>query len=63
MSTTIITVFVLLLSQVLPLIGVHLGDEALQSFIQTLVAIVGGLWIWYRRVAKGDVNALGAMKR
>lgn len=63
MSTTIITVAVMLLSQILPLIGIHLGNDALQTTIQTVIEVAGGIWIWYRRVSKGDVNALGAVKK
>ena len=62
MSTTIASVFVLLLSQVLPIIGVHIGGPELESAVQTVVAIVVGLVVWYRRVAKGDVHVTGALK-
>lgn len=62
MSTTIVSVFVLLLSQVLPLIGVHIGAPELESAVQTIVAIVVGLVVWYRRVAKGDVKVSGSYK-
>ena len=59
MSQTIIAVFTMLLSQVLPLIGVEIGSDQLTDVISTIVAIGAGLWIWYRRVRVGDVTAAG----
>lgn len=62
MSTTIASVFVLLAAQIFPLIGIEVGSEQLTNTISTIVAIVTGLIIWYRRVQVGDVKASGARK-
>jgi len=62
MSTTIASVFVLLATQLLPLIGVTVGSEQLTTTIQTLVAIGTGVWIWIQRVKVGDVGVLGGRK-
>lgn len=60
MSQTITMVMVQLLTIGLPLIGVRLGSDALTSFVQTLIVVISGLWIWVRRYQQGDVNVLGA---
>lgn len=44
---------------VLPLLGITIGTEALTTTIQVIVAIGTGLWIWIRRVQKGDVRPFG----
>jgi len=62
MSTTIVAVFINLLSMLLPTIGVDVGTEELTQAVQVLVAVVTGLWIWYQRVQKGDVNVIGVSK-
>lgn len=62
MSTTIVSVFVLLASQVFPLLGIQVGSDQLTNTISTIVAIVTGLIIWYRRVQVGDVKVTGARK-
>jgi len=62
MSTTIISVFTLLLTQLLPLIGVQVGSDQLTATIQTLVAVATGVWIWVQRVKVGDVGVLGGRK-
>ena len=63
MSTTIISSAAVILSQLLPLLGIDIGSEELQTTIQTIVAIAGGLWIWKERVKKGDVSPLGVRKK
>lgn len=62
MSTTIASVFVMLASQLLPMIGIEVGSEQLTQTISTLVTIIAGLIIWYRRVSAGDVTASGRRK-
>ena len=59
MSQTIVSVFVILLSQLLPLINVNIGSDELTNVISTLVAIGAGIWIWVRRYQAGDVTAAG----
>lgn len=62
MSQIVLSSLVLILSQVLPMLGVEVGSEQLTNTIQTIIAIVAGLYIWYRRVRRGDVNAVGGRK-
>lgn len=62
MSTTILAVVINLLAVLLPKIGVHLPTEQLTDAAQTIVAVATGVWIWYRRVKRGDVNAAGFPK-
>jgi len=61
-STTIAAVIVNILSMVLPHIGVNLGNDSLTTTVQTIVAIVTGIWIWRERVGKGDVTPFGFKK-
>lgn len=62
MSQTIIAVFIQLLTFILPSIGVTVGSDQLTQTIQTVVAIVTGIWIYARRVQAGDVTKLGVRK-
>ena len=62
MSTTILSVIILLATQLLPLIGVTVGSEQLTTTIQTLFAVGTGIWIWIQRVKVGDVDVLGGRK-
>lgn len=62
MSQTIISVIVQLLTIGLPMIGVNAGSEQLTGTIQTIVLVATGIYIWYRRVRAGDVNAAGIRK-
>ena len=48
-----------LLTQFLPMIGVNIVSADLTTTIQTLTVVFGGVWIWYQRVQKGDVNVFG----
>ena len=62
MSTTIIAVFVNLVITFLPLMGIEIGSEAMETTVQTITAVVTGIWIWTQRTKQGDVNALGFKK-
>ena len=69
MSGTIISVIVILASQLLPMIGVEIGSEQLTNVISTITTIISGLVIWYKRTTLqhapgnfGDVTAVGARK-
>ncbi len=61
-STTIAAVIINLLSVGLPLIGIRVESDALTTTVQTVIALVTGLWIWYQRVKVGDVTTLGRRK-
>lgn len=69
MSTQVVAVIINLLVMVLPFIGINIASDQVTNTVQTLVAIVTGLYIWYERTTLqkapngvGDVNALGARK-
>jgi len=62
MSTTISAVLVNILVMALPWVGVSIGDAALTTTVQTIIAILTGLWIWRERVKRGDVSAIGLRK-
>lgn len=47
---------------VLPHIGVSIGSDELTTTVQTLVAIVTGLWVLRERTKRGDVSPLGFRK-
>lgn len=59
MSQTVLAVFISLLAEMLPRIGVNLGNDALTTTVQTLLVVGAAIWIWIRRVQSGDVNAFG----
>ncbi len=63
MSQTITSVVAILLVQILPMIGVQVDNASVTTAIQTIVTIVAGLWIWYRRVKAGGVTIAGARIR
>lgn len=65
-SSTIAAVIINLLTVGLPLIGVTLGSEQIQNFVQVSIALATGLWIWYQRTTLqkapggvGDVTYTG----
>lgn len=62
MSQTIISLIIGFLAYFLPKWGVVIGNETLTSTAQTIVIIVSGLWIYWRRVQKGDVTLAGVRK-
>ena len=64
MSTTIGAIILNLLVVGLPYLGITVGDAALTTTIQTLVAVATGLWVWYQRTLprKSEVGAFGFKK-
>jgi hypothetical protein len=63
MSQIYTSAFVIILAQVLPVIGVNLGNDQLTQFAQIVISIVLGAWIMIRRKQQGDITALGSRKR
>ena len=59
MSTTIFAVFVQLAVAILPVMGIQVGSAELTNALQTILVIVTGLWIWFKRVQTGDVKWFG----
>lgn len=62
MSQIYSSALVAILAQVLPHIGVMIGNEELPGFIATGVTIVAALWVMVRRVMQGDIGVLGGRK-
>ena len=54
---------VVVLSQLLPLIGVNVGGEELTTTINTLIAIAGGLVVLWRQIASGRSTIVGGRPR
>ena len=47
------------IAQVLPLIGIHVGAEDLQTTVNTLIAIGAGLFVMYRQLATKRSDVAG----
>lgn len=58
-SQTYVGIIVMLLSVLLPKIGVNLGSDELTAFISTLLVIGGGLYAFIGRYRAGGINRLG----
>jgi uncharacterized membrane protein len=62
MSQIYVSAVVAILAQVLPHLGVIIGNEELTGFITTGVTILAALWVMIRRVKRGDIGVLGGRK-
>jgi hypothetical protein len=62
MSQIYVSAVVAILAQVLPHLGVVIGNDELTGFITTGVTIVAALWVLIRRVMQGDISAVGGRK-
>ena len=51
MAPSYIVSLIAVLAQVLPLIGINVGSEALTTTAQTIVAIAAGLFVMWRQLA------------
>lgn len=58
-SPTYLSAVIVVLSQILPLVGINVGSEALTTTISTIVAIVAGIVIAFRKYSEGNINAMG----
>lgn len=58
-SQTFLAVFVMVLSNVLPKLGVTVGDEALTTTVSVLLTVGAALWALVRRYQAGGVNMVG----
>ena len=62
-STTIAAVIINLLATVVaPFLGVQIGTEQITTFVQVLISLATGAWIWYQRYQQGGVTKLGFRK-
>lgn len=62
MSTTIASVMVTLLAMILPYFGISVGSDQLTQAVQTVIVVIAGVWIWFRRYQIGDVTVAGLKK-
>jgi small basic protein len=62
MSQIYVSAVAAILAQVLPHLGVTIGNEELTGFITTGVTICAALWVMIRRVMQGDIGVLGGRK-
>lgn len=68
MSTTIASIIVMILSQVLPQIGVNLGNAELTTVVSDLILVAAAIVAWVRHLAlkkqvAGSVNIFGGKKQ
>lgn len=59
MSQTYIASAVMIVVNVLSLLGVDVGSEQMTTTLTTIITVLSGLWIMWRRFRSGDINALG----
>ena len=62
MSLTYVSFSVVVLTYILPKLGVNITADALSSTITTIVQIVAGILVFYGRYRAGGVTALGLRK-
>jgi uncharacterized membrane protein len=60
MSKIYISAIVLLLSEILPALGVTIGSDKLTDVVQAIIVLVTGVIILVARYKQGDINILGA---
>lgn len=59
MAPSYISAVVLFLSQVLPILGVSVGSDALTTTLQTVIAIVVGVIVALRQISSGRSTWFG----
>ncbi len=62
MSHIQVSAIIAVLANVLPLLGVQVGSEALTTTLTTIVTIGAGLWIMVRRYKMGGIKLFGGRK-
>ena len=63
MSITISSIILLIVLKILQWMGVKIGPDELNAFVQTGGTIILGIIAWYGRWRKGDVTWFGARKK
>lgn len=59
MAPSYISSVVLLLSYVLPALGITIGSDAIQTTVQTILAIVVPLFVMFRQYVTGRSTLVG----
>lgn len=62
-SPTYISAVVAVVVNILSLLGINVGTDALTTTATTIVTIVAGLVILFRRWSKGDVSMVGRVSK
>ena len=62
MSPTYVTSLIVVLSALLPQLGVSFDSAQLTALVQAVVTILGGLYIMYRRYKQGGITVVGTSK-
>ncbi len=63
MSKEYIAALITVLAQVLPFLGISVEIDALNVTANTLVTVVTGFYLLYKRVSRGDITPLGVRKK
>lgn len=61
-SSTYLATFIAVAAQILPLLGIEVGTEALTTTVQTIIMVCSGIWILKERFARGDITVAGVRK-
>lgn len=62
MSQIYIASIIGILAQVLPMLGIEVGSAELTTTLTTLITVLSGVWVMYRRYGAGDITIVGARK-
>lgn len=61
-STEYTAVIIMLLTQLLPKVGINLDQNAITTTITTLVTLGSGLWLLVKRYQRGGITMAGVRK-
>jgi len=59
MSQTIVALATIIAAQLLPRIGVTLGNDEITTAVSVLVTVIAALYAWVRRYKQGDITLGG----
>lgn len=62
MSPTYASGLIVVLAQVFAWLGIDVGVDALDTTLTTLLTVIAGIVIAYRRFVQGDITVLGSKK-
>lgn len=59
MSQTYIGIIVMLLSTLLPKLGIVIGSDQLTTAASVILTLIGGIWAFYGRYRLGGITPVG----
>ncbi len=62
MSQIYVSGLVIVLAQLVNFFGLEIGNEELTIAATTIVSLIAGAWVMYRRSKQGDINVAGLRK-